>query len=259
MSHNKTALALMAHPDDAEFTCAGTLALLWQKGWAIHIATLTAGDCGSEQLGPEEISRIRRGEAAGAAAILDGAYHCLECLDGFIAYDPPTLLKVIGLVRAVKPTLVFAHSPQDYLIDHEVASSLVRSAIFFAGVPNVKTEPHPPFRPVPHLYYADALEGKDLLGQPVEPSLVVDVSSVMEMKVRMLTCHASQRDWLKQQHGMDEYVDALKAMAARRGESMGAAFAEGFRQHLGHGYPQNNLLAAELGKTVHALHPESKS
>jgi LmbE family N-acetylglucosaminyl deacetylase len=125
MTNRKTALALMAHPDDAEFACAGTLALLRQQGWAIHIATLTAGDCGSEHLGPEEISRIRRGEAAQAAAVLDGTYHCLECLDGFIAYDRPTLLKVIGLVRAVRPAVVFTHSPQDYLIDHEVTSGIM--------------------------------------------------------------------------------------------------------------------------------------
>ena len=64
MSRNKVALACMAHPDDVEFTCGGTLALLHQQGWEIHIATMTPGDCGSEQLSREEISRIRRMEAA---------------------------------------------------------------------------------------------------------------------------------------------------------------------------------------------------
>ena len=72
MSHNKVALACMAHPDDVEFTCGGTLALLHQQGWEIHIATMTPGDCGSDQLSPEEISRIRRVEAANAAAVLGG-------------------------------------------------------------------------------------------------------------------------------------------------------------------------------------------
>src|SRR3989304_9702861 len=70
-------LALMAHPDGAEFLCGGTLALLAQQGWSIHVATATAGDCGSSTLGPDEIAAIRRQEAASAARVLGGQYHCL--------------------------------------------------------------------------------------------------------------------------------------------------------------------------------------
>ena len=65
MSERKVALALNAHPDDAEFMCAGTLALLHEKGWEIHIATMTPGDCGSAEYNREEISRIRRAEVNG--------------------------------------------------------------------------------------------------------------------------------------------------------------------------------------------------
>lgn len=91
----KSVLSLGAHPDDAEFFCAGTLALLRKKGWQIHIATMTPGDCGTVQYSREEISRIRRAEAAKAASLLDGTYHCLECDDIFILYDRPSLLKAI--------------------------------------------------------------------------------------------------------------------------------------------------------------------
>ncbi len=76
-TNNKTVLSLGAHPDDAEFFCAGTLALLREKGWEIHIATMAPGDCGTVQYSRDEISRIRKGEAAKSAAILDGIYHCL--------------------------------------------------------------------------------------------------------------------------------------------------------------------------------------
>jgi len=243
----------MAHPDDAEFTCCGTLALLHQRGWEVHVATMTPGDCGSEQLGPEEISRIRRVEAADAAAVLDGKHHCLECQDGFIAYDRPTIVKAVALVREVRPAVVFALGPNDYLIDHEVSSALVRNAVFFAGVPNLKTEGLGPLRPVPWLYYADPVEGKDLFGRPVEPDVLVDVSSVIEIKKRMLRCHASQREWLLKQHGMDEYVESMLAMGRARASAIGVEYAEGFRQHLGHGYPQDDLLAAELGELVHCV------
>ena len=63
MSDKKTVLAVGAHPDDVEILCAGTLALLKEKGWEIVISTMTAGDCGSAKLNKEEISAIRIKEA----------------------------------------------------------------------------------------------------------------------------------------------------------------------------------------------------
>lgn len=248
MVTKKVALACMAHPDDAEFTCGGTLALLRQNGWEIHLATMTPGDCGSEELSRERISEIRRVEAANAADVLQGQYYCLECQDGFILYDRPTITATVALVRQVRPTLVFAHAPSDYLIDHEITSALVRNATFFAGVPNLVTGSLAPFRPVPYLYYVDPVEGKDPLGNSVKPTTMVDITSVIEVKARMLACHASQRDWLLKQHGMDEYIESMKTMSRKRGETIRVAFAEGFRQHLGHGYPQDDLLAKELGE-----------
>ena len=251
MNEARAALAITAHPDDSEFMCAGTLALLRQRGWEIHIGTMTAGDCGSELLPAEQITGIRCVEAANSVALLGGTYHCLNSEDGFIAYDRPTILKTIALVRKVRPSLIFAQSPCDFLIDHEVASALARNAAFFAGVPNVKTEGAEPFRPVPHLYYMDAVDLKDCLGQPIDPTIVVDIGSEIETKTRMLSCHASQRHWLRKQHGVDEYIDRMQSMARERGELIGVRYAEGFRQHLGHGYPQADLLASELGELVH--------
>ena len=174
MSNVRTVLSLLAHPDDAEFTCAGTLALLGQRGWQIHIATMTPGDCGSASLGPEEISAIRRREGAAAAAVLQGAYHCLESRDCFIRHDPPTLLKAVELIRQVRPSIVFAASPADYLCDHEITSTIVRDAVFWSGVPNISIKGTSPLRPMPHLYYVDAMECKDILGRPIEPAIVVE-------------------------------------------------------------------------------------
>ena len=74
----KVALALMAHPDDAEFLCAGTLIRLADRGWQIHIATATAGDCGSRTLPPDQIAALRRREATAAAQCIGATYHCLE-------------------------------------------------------------------------------------------------------------------------------------------------------------------------------------
>jgi LmbE family N-acetylglucosaminyl deacetylase len=249
----KTVLSIGAHPDDAEFMCTGTLALLRQRGWQVHIATMAPGDCGTMQYSREEISRIRKGEAAKSAAMLDGKYHCLESGDIFILYDRPTLLKAIEIVRKVRPRIVFTTSPSDYMVDHEMASKLAQTACFCCGVVNVETPGAEPFEPIPHLYYMDAVEGKDKLGTKIEPSMIVDISRVMDTKEKMLSCHESQRDWLLKHHGMDEYTNMMKAFATKRGGQIGRPFGEGFRQHLGHAYPQDNLLQKELGDLVYIV------
>jgi len=66
----------------------------------------------------------------------------------------------------------------------------------------------------------------------------------------MLACHASQREWLLRQHGIDEYLDAQERWSAKRGAEAGVPYAEAFHQHLGHGYPKNNLIAELLPHCV---------
>ena len=253
MASPKTVLSFGAHPDDAEFFCVGTLALLHKKGWQIHIATMTPGDCGTVEYSREEISRIRKAEAAKAASILDGSYHCLECDDIFIMYDRPTLLKAIELLRKVRPTIVFTTSPSDYMVDHEMASRLAQTACFACGVVNIETAGAEPFEPIPYLYYMDPVEGKDNFGAEVKAGTLVDITSVMDVKEKMLCCHESQRNWLFTHHHIDDYVISMKALSEKRGREINSHFAEGFRQHLGHAYPQDNILKSELGDLVHLI------
>jgi hypothetical protein len=70
------------------------------------------------------------------------------------------------------------------------------------------------------------------------------------MKEKMLLCHESQRMWLHKHHQIDEYVLFMKRFGAERGKEINVGFAEGFRQHLGHGYPQNNILKEILGGLI---------
>ena len=244
----KIVLSILAHPDDAEFLCGGTLARLQREyGWAIHIATMTAGDCGSAEHSAEEISRIRRAEGAAAAAVIGGAFHCAEERDLLVSYTETALAKVTRLMRLVRPDVVLTHSPDDYHLDHEMTSKLVRAAAFAAPVPLFLKGDPPPLERIPHLYYCDPLEGKDALGRDVHPAFCVDIGSVIETKAAMLACHASQRNWLFKHHGVDNYIDSMREWSAHRGKEHGVAYAEGFRQHLGHGYPQSNLLSKLLG------------
>jgi LmbE family N-acetylglucosaminyl deacetylase len=243
-------LSVLAHPDDAEFLCAGALIrLIREHGWQAHIATMTAGDCGSSEMSPEDISRVRRAEGARAAAHIGATYHCLEEMDLLVVYSERPLEKVVRLVRQVRPRILLTHSPADYMLDHEMTSSLARAAAFAAPVPNfLRDRGHPPpLEHIPHLYYCDAIEGKDPLGRHVEPYFRIDISSVIEDKAEMLACHASQREWLLRQHGMDQYVKTMRDWCAKQGAATNVAFAEGYRQHLGHSYPQDNLLGTLLG------------
>jgi LmbE family N-acetylglucosaminyl deacetylase len=248
---NTTALAILAHPDDAEFLCAGTLIRLRkERGWAIHVATMTAGDCGSAEHGPDEIARIRRAEGAAAAAAIGATYHCLEQRDLRVIYAEPALETVTRLLNRVRPQVVFTHSPDDYHLDHEQTSKLVRAATFAAPIPNFLhgRHIHPPLDHIPHLFYCDPLEGKDAFGNPIEPAFRIDITTVIDEKARMLECHESQRAWLRKHHGVDNLVQSMKDWGAAQGKSAGVAYAEGFRQHLGHSYPQGNILAELLGQ-----------
>ncbi len=248
-----TALAILAHPDDAEFLCAGTLLRLKkERGYTIHVATMTAGDCGSAEHTPDEIASIRRAEGAAACAAVGFIYHCLEVRDLRVQYCSEQLERVTRLLNQVRPSLVITHSPADYHMDHEQTSTLVRAATFAAPIPNFlhrpgHTESDPPLGAIPHLYYADPLEGKNLFGQRVDPSFYIDITGTIDNKARMLEAHESQRAWLRKHHGVDNLVDSMKEWSGHQGHTFGVAYAEGFRQHLGHSYPQANLLAELLG------------
>jgi LmbE family N-acetylglucosaminyl deacetylase len=247
---NQTVLSVLAHPDDAEFLSAGTLIRLKRElGFDVHIASMTAGDCGSVEHDAQEIARLRRAEGAKAAALIGATYHCLEEKDLLVFYNERTLEKVTRLLRLVQPSIVLTHSPADYMLDHEMTSTIVRAAAFAGPIPNFQAECRlgAVLPCIPNLYYCDPIEGKDALGQNVAPGFCIDISKVIDTKAAMLAEHASQRNWLMKHHGMDHYLQAMRDWSAQRGGERGVNFAEGFRQHLGHSYPQENVLGKSLG------------
>jgi len=247
MAANKTVLTLLAHPDDAEFLCAGTLIRLADAGWDIHIATATPGDCGTMTETRWDIASIRTKENREAVKLVNGAYHCLDERDVFVTYDKTTVQKAVDLFRLVAPSLAFTHAPKDYMMDHEMISLVTRAASFAYGAPNASAHPLKEDSGVPHLYYCDALECKDPYGNEVTPTTYVDITDQYDKKVEMLACHVSQRQWLRDHHGMDEYIESMKRQSAYRGEQVGVTYAEAFVQHKGHAYPQNDLLKELFG------------
>lgn len=251
-------LALFCHPDDIELLCAGTLRLLVERGWELRCVTMTGGDLGASSGTREAIRTRRLQEAETAATRLGGSYAWAGLHDLAIHYCPEQLLAVTRQIRDFAPDVVITHSPDCYMIDHEETSRLVRMASFTAGVPLYETPGFAPTHKTPVLYYADAIDFKDKLGKAVEASFYVDITSTFADRQEALACHASQREWLRDHHGIDEYLLANERMAqecgrlatARSGQKT-ISHAEGFRQHLGHGYPHDNALAEALcGLTV---------
>jgi LmbE family N-acetylglucosaminyl deacetylase len=243
-------LALHAHPDDVEFQCAGTLILLREGGCEVTIATMTPGDCGSAEYDAEAISAIRREEARAAAGLIGAEYICLEFRDLAIFNDDESRRRVTEALRRVAPAIILTAPPSDYIADHEMTSLLVRDACFAASCPNYTTrqwEPAPALAKIPHLYFVQPVEGRDRDGRPVPVDFHIDVSRVFEAKREMLACHASQRNWLMRQHGIDEYLAMQEKWGGAAGAEIGVAQAEAFRQYRGHPYPEDNLLLQLVG------------
>jgi LmbE family N-acetylglucosaminyl deacetylase len=245
-------LVIHAHPDDAEILAGGTLALLSDRGHEISIVTFTPGDCGSRDLGPDEIAAIRRREAAAAAARIGADYACLEFRDLAIFNDDPSRRRVADALRRARPDIVLTASPVDYMCDHEAVSAMVRDACFVVSMPNYRTETAP-IPTIPHLYFMDPLAGRDRDDRIVRPDFVIDVTAAFERKRAMLAEHASQRDWLRRHHGVDEYLDAMERWTAERGGLAGIQYGEGFRQYHGHAYPQSPLLQELLSPVIRSL------
>src|SRR5437763_8120868 len=152
---NKTILSVLAHPDDAEFLCAGTLIRLKRElGFDVHIASMTAGDCGSVEHDAQAISKLRRAEGAKAAALIGATYHCVEEKDLLVFYNERSLEKVTRLLRQVQPGIVLTHSPADYMLDHEMTSTIVRAAAFAGPIPNFMADRQlgPVLPHIPHVH-----------------------------------------------------------------------------------------------------------
>jgi len=255
MSERKAALAVGAHPDDVEFTMAGTLALLADAGYECHIHTVANGNCGTATYTHEEIIRLRRAEAQAAAERMGATYHPGFVNDIEIFYEDSLLRKVTAVVREVQPQIVLTHSPVDYMEDHQNACRLTVTACFCRGMRNWISDP--PLSPAPqdvYLYHASPHSNRDPLGNPILPSLFVDITGKIELKEEMLRCHATQKEWLDVSQGMDSYLAAMRDLCAALGSLAPTTipYAEGFRQHLhvGMSAEDGDLLSEVLSGKV---------
>lgn len=249
----KTVLAIGAQPGSVEFLCAGTLALLRERGWRVVVATMTSGVLGGRDAADDVGHETRLAQSRQAVALLAGEYHCMQGPDFNIFFSDAPCRQTTALIRAARPSIVLTHSGLDPLTDHEETSRIVRQACFSAPRRAYKVKGFPggqePLGCVPHLYYFDPFEGKDFLGRPVRTALVVDVSAAIEVKERMLALHGDAPG----KRGAGTLLSRMRVRSRHRGQEVGCTDGEGFRQHAGEAYPRNDLLQETLGSLVHVV------
>jgi LmbE family N-acetylglucosaminyl deacetylase len=221
---NERILAVVAHPDDAELLCAGTLGRGKADGAAVGICVLCRGDKGQPNPPIDNLSEVRGLEMRAAADLLGADLLRGGFNDGELFDSVTTRLAVIELFRRFRPTLVLAHAPGDYHADHRAASALAEAASWFcasAGNPTASTALERP----PELWWMDTIEMAGF-----EPHFFVEVSAFVELKRQMLGCHRSQLA-----RGSDRDFSPLEEVMLRqveaRGAQAGVRAAEAFRTH----------------------------
>jgi LmbE family N-acetylglucosaminyl deacetylase len=248
----RSAIAIAAHPDDIEFSMAGTLLLLREAGYRIHYLNVANGSGGSVVHRAPALRRIRRREARKAAALLGAEFHESLCDDLEVLYSVPLLRRLTAILRAVRPSIVLTHSPQDYMEDHTNTCRLAVTATFARGIRNFTSKPsRDGWTGDATIYHAMPHGMCDGVRERIVPGAFVDTSSVQAQKLAALACHESQHGWLQVSQGMNSYLREMEVIAREVGRlSRRFKFAEGWRRHSHMGFCPRDAdpLAEALGK-----------
>ncbi|MGA8728109.1 MAG: bacillithiol biosynthesis deacetylase BshB1 [Terracidiphilus sp.] len=185
-------LAIAAHRDDVEQTCGGTLLRMAARGLRTAILDLTQGESGTRGSAEERAS-----EAAEAARLLGvGWRQALDLPDGAIENTYENRIKIVRVLRLVRPRVVILPFWQARHPDHAIVASLGYQACFLSGLVKIETGdsgvpgerpqpmeslPHRPFKIVYASLYAD-----------VRPSFIVDITSFIEQRHAALMAYRSQ-------------------------------------------------------------------
>jgi bacillithiol biosynthesis deacetylase BshB1 len=179
-------LAIAAHRDDVELTCAGTLLRAVDAGYRVAILDLTAGETGTRG-SPE----LRAQEAEQAARILGVSERRNAGLpDAHLQNSDEARRVIVQHIRHFAPRVVVLPFPVGRHPDHQVASELGRDACFLAGLERYQAAgtAHRPHKVLYALSYRE---------DPIKPTFVVDISAQFERKLAAIKCYASQFDGAK--------------------------------------------------------------
>ncbi len=218
-------LAVYAHPDDPEVSCAGTLSRWAHAGSEVHLVIATRGEKGSGDPtdDPDHIAARRAGEADAAATIMGLASHeLLGYPDGELENSIELRGRLVERIRRIRPDVVMGPDPtaiffgSSYVNHHDhrgIGFALLDACAPAAGSPHYFPESGSAHH-VPAVYLSGTLE----------PDTWVDITDTLEVKVAALLCHASQLGG-----DADLAADIVRRRAASAGSAGGVAFAEAYR------------------------------
>ena len=216
-------LALLAHPDDVECICAGTLLKYRKQGHKIYIALTTSGNTGSNDIpSREEIAATREAEMLESAKYLDAEVMFLRYEDESLFDTPETRRAVLTAIRWANPDVIITHHPRDWSTDHNITSKLVTEVLLSVGG-KLHTADLPPIEKKPHVFF----EGTKAF---------VNIDQEMETKMKMLRCHKSQIGWMETFYDGKDFTEHISARMKMYGMWSGCTYAEGFEGHKVLGY-----------------------
>lgn len=212
----KTVLAIGTHPDDIEIGCGGVLSLLKKQGYELIHLVVTSGEEGGHSNLKHQLAERRENEAKKSAELLmaNDVIFFREA-DGLTMFTKETKVRLISVLRQLRPDIIFTHARSDRFPDHQVVHQLTKAAILAAAgpwYPSAGMSTHQ----VKEVY------GYEVWNPISEYQLSIDISSVIEQKIRAIQIHHSQI-------GEISYAEAIRGLARYRGiMSMTGEYAEVF-------------------------------
>jgi N-acetylglucosamine malate deacetylase 1 len=218
-------LAIAAHRDDVEQTCGGTLLKMRSLGLETGILDLTQGESGTRGSAAE-----RAAEADAAGRILGVRWRqALDLPDGRVENSWENRLKIVRVLRELRPRVVILPYWQGRHPDHYTTATLGYEACFVSGLARLKTgtdtsdTPHRPYKVLYASLYAD-----------VRPSFVVDITPFIEQRYQSLMAYRSQYANAEQGSALfvpeEEIRERTFAEARHYGQLAGVRYAEPFVQ-----------------------------
>jgi LmbE family N-acetylglucosaminyl deacetylase len=191
-------LVILAHPDDPEFFCGGTVARWTAAGHTVVYCLLTCGDKGTQDrsLSSDALCSTRQNEQIAAAAVL-GVHQVqfLDYEDGYLVPDLKLRRDITKVIRQARPDVLVTCDPTNLYLretyinhpDHRAAGQATLDAVFPAARD--------------HLNFIELWRDENLephivrevwVSAPVEPNVTLDITEFMELKLRALFEHKSQ-------------------------------------------------------------------
>lgn len=230
-------LCMMAHPDDAEILCGGTLIRCVDQGYRVGIADFSRGEMGSR--GDVDTRAQEACRASGLMGVHERVN--LGLPDALIENTPENRRPVIEAIRRLRPKVVITHDEGNRNPDHTHTSMLVREACFTAGLVKYDTG-QKPHRPSKILFTMEYFA--------IQPDFYIDITEQFERKMEAIACYRSQThntgfDGPATYISSDRFSREMEARMRWFGSRIHTDYAEAFRMDTA---VEIRDLVAEIGE-----------